>query len=190
MNEARALAAELATKPPIALRYAMEAVNQRLEMPFAEACRLEASLFGMVTATEDMREGTRAFLEKRKPEFKRQRVDRDAGADRRFTSQKAPGLKFAIVVSKFNDFVTDRLQAGALEGLKSAGVLSDDVCVIKVPGAFEIPFAAKEAAARGNVRRGHLPGLPDSRRHARTSSTSRRRARTASPMPRRRPACR
>ena len=64
-------------------------------------------------------------------------------------SQKAPGLKFAVVVSKFNDFVTDRLQTGALEGLKASGVLSDDICVIKVPGAFEIPFAAKEAAARG-----------------------------------------
>ncbi len=36
-------------------------------------------------------------------------------------SQKAPGMKFAIVVSKFNDFVTDRLQAGAIEALKSAG---------------------------------------------------------------------
>jgi 6,7-dimethyl-8-ribityllumazine synthase len=65
-------------------------------------------------------------------------------------SQKAPGLKFAIVVSRFNDFVTDRLQTGALEGLKSSGVLSDDICVIKVPGAFEIPFAAKEAALRGH----------------------------------------
>ena len=70
MREARALAAELASKPPIALRYAIEAINEGLEMPFAEACRLEAALFGMVTATEDMREGTRAFLEKRKPEFK------------------------------------------------------------------------------------------------------------------------
>ena len=48
----------------------MEAVNRGLEMPFAEACRLEAALFGLVTATEDMREGTRAFLEKRKPDFK------------------------------------------------------------------------------------------------------------------------
>ena len=64
-------------------------------------------------------------------------------------SQKAPGMKFAIVVSKFNDLITDRLQSGALEALKSAGVGADDVCVIKVPGAFEIPFAAKEAATRG-----------------------------------------
>ena len=64
-------------------------------------------------------------------------------------SQKAPGLKFALVVSKFNDFVTERLQTGALDGLKAAGVAGDDICVIKVPGAFEIPFAAKEAASRG-----------------------------------------
>jgi len=70
MSEARALAAELAAKPAIALRYAMEAINSGLEMPFVEACRLEASLFGMLTATDDMKEGTRAFLEKRKPEFK------------------------------------------------------------------------------------------------------------------------
>jgi enoyl-CoA hydratase len=70
MNEARALAAELAAKPAIALRYAMDAVNGGTEMPFAEACRLEASLFGMLTATEDMKEGTRAFLEKRAPQFK------------------------------------------------------------------------------------------------------------------------
>ena len=69
MSEARALATELAAKPALAVRYAMEAINSGLEMSFAEACRLEASLFGMVTATEDMKEGTKAFLEKRKPSF-------------------------------------------------------------------------------------------------------------------------
>jgi enoyl-CoA hydratase len=69
MTTARALAQELAVKPPIALRYAMDAINSGLEMQFAEACELEASLFGMTTATEDMKEGTTAFLEKRKPQF-------------------------------------------------------------------------------------------------------------------------
>ena len=64
-------------------------------------------------------------------------------------STHGAGLKLAVVVSKFNDFITDRLQAGALAGLKACGVAADDVCVIKVPGAFEIPFAAKEAAERG-----------------------------------------
>jgi enoyl-CoA hydratase len=70
MREARALAAELSGKPPVALRYAMDAINRGAEMPFADGCQLEAALFGMVTTTEDMREGTKAFLEKRKPEFK------------------------------------------------------------------------------------------------------------------------
>jgi 6,7-dimethyl-8-ribityllumazine synthase len=65
-------------------------------------------------------------------------------------TNKGAGLRFAIVVARFNDFVTDRLQIGALEGLKAAGVDPDEVCVIKVPGAFEIPFAAKEAATRGH----------------------------------------
>ena len=64
-------------------------------------------------------------------------------------SQKAPGMKVAVVVSKFNDFVTERLQAGAIDALKTAGIGADDICVIRVPGAFEIPFAAKEAALRG-----------------------------------------
>lgn len=70
MTNARTLAAELATKPPIALRYAMAAINDGLEMPFAQACQLEATLFGLVTTTEDMREGTKAFLEKRNADFK------------------------------------------------------------------------------------------------------------------------
>ena len=51
------------------MRYIIDAVNQGLEMPFAEGAVFEATLFGLVAATEDMREGTRAFLEKRKPEF-------------------------------------------------------------------------------------------------------------------------
>ena len=70
MTEARALASELAAKPPIALRYAMDALNRGLDMPFAEGCQLEAALFGLVTTTADMKEGTAAFLEKRKAEFK------------------------------------------------------------------------------------------------------------------------
>jgi enoyl-CoA hydratase/carnithine racemase len=70
LTAARTLAAELSTKAPIALAYAMEAINRGSEMTLADGCQLEAALFGMVTATEDMREGTRAFLGKRKPEFK------------------------------------------------------------------------------------------------------------------------
>ena len=70
MAEARKLAATLASKAPIAVRYILEAVHKGLEMPFPQAQVFEATLFGLVASTEDMREGTKAFLEKRKAEFK------------------------------------------------------------------------------------------------------------------------
>jgi enoyl-CoA hydratase len=69
LAEARKLAAQLAASAPVAVRYIIDAVNKGLEMPFAEACRYEATLFGLVASTDDMREGTKAFLEKRKPTF-------------------------------------------------------------------------------------------------------------------------
>jgi enoyl-CoA hydratase len=52
------------------MRYIIDAVNKGLDMAFPDAQVFEATLFGLVSATEDMREGTRAFLEKRKAEFK------------------------------------------------------------------------------------------------------------------------
>ena len=70
MTEARTLAAQLAANAPVAMGYIINAVNKGLEMPFAEACQYEATLFGLVASTDDMREGTAAFLEKRKPVFK------------------------------------------------------------------------------------------------------------------------
>jgi enoyl-CoA hydratase len=70
MGEARKLAHALAAKAPIAVRYIIDAVNKGLQMPLPEAQVFEATLFGLVATTEDMREGTRAFLEKRKAEFK------------------------------------------------------------------------------------------------------------------------
>jgi enoyl-CoA hydratase len=70
MAEALALARELASKAPVAARYIIEAVNRGLDVSFDRAQFLEATLFGLVASTDDMREGTRAFLEKRKPTFK------------------------------------------------------------------------------------------------------------------------
>jgi enoyl-CoA hydratase len=70
MVEARKLAAALAGKAPVAVRYIIDAVSRGLQMGFAEAQTYEATLFGLVASTEDMREGTRAFLEKRRAEFK------------------------------------------------------------------------------------------------------------------------
>ena len=70
MEEARAFARELAAKAPIAVQYALQAIRQGLESPLEQGLELEATLFGLVAATDDMKEGTRAFLEKRKPTFR------------------------------------------------------------------------------------------------------------------------
>ena len=70
MTTARTLAGDLAAKAPLATRYILDAVNRGSDVPFAEGAFLEASLFGLAFSTADMREGTRAFLDKRKPAFK------------------------------------------------------------------------------------------------------------------------
>lgn len=59
------------------------------------------------------------------------------------------GLRFGVVVSRFNRSVTGSLLAGALEALAAHGVADDDVLVAHVPGAFEIPYAAKRMAHSG-----------------------------------------
>jgi enoyl-CoA hydratase len=70
MADSMALAKELAEKAPIALQYILESVNRGLEVSFDQAQFLEATLFGLVASTDDMREGTAAFLQKRKASFK------------------------------------------------------------------------------------------------------------------------
>jgi len=70
MTTARALARELAGKAPVALRYAKEAVVAGLELPLADGLRLEGDLSTLLRTTEDRLEGARAFLEKRKPDWK------------------------------------------------------------------------------------------------------------------------
>jgi 6,7-dimethyl-8-ribityllumazine synthase len=67
-------------------------------------------------------------------------------------SHSAKGMRFAVVVSKYNDFVTDRLQAAALAALAAAGVESSDITLVRVPGAFEIPSAARQAANTGSYQ--------------------------------------
>lgn len=61
----------------------------------------------------------------------------------------AEGLKFGIVVSRFNDFITSRLLDGALDALMRHGAKDNDLEVVKVPGSFEIPLIAKKMAAKG-----------------------------------------
>lgn len=62
---------------------------------------------------------------------------------------QAQGLKFGIVVSRFNDFITSRLLEGAVDALVRHGAHEDDIEVVKVPGAFEIPVIAKKMASKG-----------------------------------------
>jgi len=78
----------------------------------------------------------------------------------------ARGLKFAVLCARFNRAVTDRLLEGALDALKRSGAAADDIEVVKVPGAWELPMAAKAIAlnrrhaaivALGAVIRGDTP---------------------------------
>ena len=59
----------------------------------------------------------------------------------------AEGKKFALVVSRFNDFITDKLVGGAVDALTRSGTKEKDIDIVKVPGAFEIPLLAKKLAA-------------------------------------------
>ncbi len=62
---------------------------------------------------------------------------------------QAKGLRFAIIVSRFNDFITAKLLDGAVDALLRHGAKDEDIDVIKVPGAFEIPLAARKVAQKG-----------------------------------------
>jgi 6,7-dimethyl-8-ribityllumazine synthase len=62
----------------------------------------------------------------------------------------ASGLRFGIVVSRFNSFITDRLLAAAVDALERAGAAGENVDVVRVPGAFELPLAAKKLAGTGH----------------------------------------
>ena len=79
---------------------------------------------------------------------------------------QAKGLRFAVIVSRFNDFISERLLGGAIDALMRSGALEVDIQVVKVPGAWEIPLAAKKLAEKkafdaivclGAVIRGSTP---------------------------------
>jgi 6,7-dimethyl-8-ribityllumazine synthase len=63
----------------------------------------------------------------------------------------AKGMRFGIVASRFNDFISAKLIEGALDALTRAGADEKDITIAKVPGAFEIPLAAKRMARSGKV---------------------------------------
>ena len=61
----------------------------------------------------------------------------------------AEGFSFAIIVSRFNDFISSKLVEGAVDGLRRHGASEEQISLIKVPGAFEIPITAKKLAESG-----------------------------------------
>jgi 6,7-dimethyl-8-ribityllumazine synthase len=63
----------------------------------------------------------------------------------------AEGYRFGLVVSRFNDFISSKLVEGAVDALKRHGATEEQLLLIKVPGAFEIPLAAKKLAESGKV---------------------------------------
>jgi 6,7-dimethyl-8-ribityllumazine synthase len=63
---------------------------------------------------------------------------------------QAKGLRFGIVTGRFNDFITTKLLDGAMDALLRHGAKEQDIVVVKVPGAFEIPLAAKKLAVSGS----------------------------------------
>jgi 6,7-dimethyl-8-ribityllumazine synthase len=73
------------------------------------------------------------------------------GANVHTGSLDATGMRFGIVVSRFNDVISTRLLDGAVDALRENGVGAGDIDVVWVPGAFEIPIAARELAQRGGV---------------------------------------
>jgi 6,7-dimethyl-8-ribityllumazine synthase len=62
---------------------------------------------------------------------------------------QAKGLKFGIIVSRFNDFITNKLLDGALDVLLRHGAKEEDIDIVKVPGSFEIPVVARRLALKG-----------------------------------------
>ena len=68
-------------------------------------------------------------------------------------SSTASGLRFAVVVSRFNEEITEGLLEGARQALADASVRDDDVVIVRVPGAFEIPVAAKRMRRAGGSTR-------------------------------------
>ena len=61
----------------------------------------------------------------------------------------AEGKRFALIVSRFNDFITDKLLSGALDALIRFGAKEEDIEIVRVPGSFEIPLVAKKMAEKG-----------------------------------------
>jgi len=162
-DEARALA-QAWRRTPMAMRYSMEAISHGLETSFAEGCFVEASLFGLAFATRTCGKGPAHFSRSASPSSGAGRIMHFQG------TTDANGLRIAIVVSRFNDFVTDRLLAARRRPLRRG---ADAVDTVSVPGAYEIPQAARTRRRQRGPTMRSSASVPHQGGKRRTSSTSR-----------------
>ncbi len=128
---------------PQAVALAMEAVDVGLDCGLEQGLRFEAAAFGLTAATEDRREGTAHFS---KNASRLSRENRHMASKMIEGDLSAKRLRFAIVVGRFNSFITDRLLAGALDALTRSGMSEENIEIVRVPGSWEMPVVARELA--------------------------------------------
>ena len=142
LDYCRAWLGKVLANGPLALGLVMEAVDAGLNGGIDEGLRFEAAAFGVSAATED-----RGKVRARFWRSGARRLQESEHMAKVFEGQlSAAGLRFAIIVSRFNSFITERLLGGAMDALTRAGANADLIDVIKVPGSWEVPMIAGEVA--------------------------------------------
>ncbi len=173
-----ALAKKIIANAPVAVKFTTQAIERGAEMPQEEGLFLGGDPFRALrryrrharrhagvsreTASKVSRKiarpkyGSRIRIGESDPgkgSEKKNRMGQSftPGTNSVKATASAAGLRFAIVVSRFNSFITDRLLSGAVDALEAAGASQENVQVVRVPGAFEIPLAAKKLAEAGRA---------------------------------------
>jgi len=165
---AEALANKIASNAPLAVRYAMEAIERSAEMPQQEGMFLEATLFGLSAGTEDFRRrhGARSSKNDRRysAAMRRESHTRDTRG-----SATAEELRFGIVVARFNSFHYRAIARGRLLMRCAPPALPKQRSkIVRVPGSFEIPLAARSSPKPGAP----MPSSPSAASCAATLRTS------------------
>ena len=130
---------------PLAVALVMEAVDVGLDAGLEEGLRFEAAAFGLSRGHRGRARGHARLPRKTQPGLCG-KVNMPKVIEGQLSSA---GLKFAVVVSRFNSFITERLLGGALDALTRTGCNPDDIEMVKVPGSWEIPLVAQDTGRAG-----------------------------------------
>ena len=149
---AEAMAKKIIERAPLAVKYCMEAIERGVEMPLRRRVVPGGHALRFV-----LRHGRYARGNESVPGKASGAISGKMSAEMPGKLQpgkingemNAAGLRFAVVVSRFNGFITERLLQGAVDALERSGAGNTDVDVVYVPGAFELPLTAKKAAQSG-----------------------------------------